>query len=355
MMTPLERRDVSPILLQTDSPFFRLCYDVRAIIYEHMVLPPLSSGEEYHGFVLSCRLACVEAKEAAARALSKSFANDLRLVERRAADRRIRRSQMFPEHFTLLELPPIPSAVSFEQLRNMTFSLEFSHQIVTHRDLKHFSLTTHLVDDLSAIATPNFRRVTLIIRRELRDDPDPDVADCDLFIRNMELAVLRFATNIKTKYVIPERRESGFWGGSSQDSINTDRVVLAWDFRTAHGTREDVQLRGWRYTAAHPGCPRMTSSITASQQMGLKIGDKSTYHLPDSVCDPDIPQYYYVHTSDRMVGEVGIMDLYRWRLSELLELYFRLEFYNGTKPSRRARNCTSEGIGKPLVDDATGM
>jgi hypothetical protein len=89
IMALAKRRDVSPILIQADSAFFRLCYDVHVIIYEHMNLPPFSSEDECRGFVLSCHLACFEAKEAAATALSKSFANDLRLVERRAADQRI--------------------------------------------------------------------------------------------------------------------------------------------------------------------------------------------------------------------------------------------------------------------------
>jgi hypothetical protein len=135
----------------------------------------------------------------------------------------------------------------------------------------------------------------------------------------MEQALLYFAIRLRVRE-IPDDKESVLWGGMTQDFINTDRVVLAWDFRTAHRTNEDVKLGGWRYTLARMRPPRIASSITASQQNSLSIEAESTNRLQDSVCDPDIPQYSYVHTSDHMVGEMEITHLCRWPFSELVDL-----------------------------------
>jgi hypothetical protein len=263
---------------------------------------------------------------------------------------------MSPEHFTLLELPRIPPRVSFEQLRNMTFSLQFSHELVTAPNLKHFSPIEHLVDDLSATTTPNFRKITLLVHRGPGDDLCQNVASCEMFIRSMEQALLYFAMKVRAREIpgtreMPQDKESVLWGGMTQESINTGRVVLAWDFRTAHGKKEDVKLRGWRYTVARTTLLRIASSITASQQKALDIEAESTDCLPDPACNSDVPQCYYVHTSDRVVGEVGVTNIYRWPLRELSELFLSMKFYYGSRPLHRARYCSSDGTGKTVVDD----
>jgi hypothetical protein len=60
----------SKYLVQTESTFFgKLHYNIRTIIYNIMDLPPRSNGNQYQGFILSCKQANLEAAEVPARQL----------------------------------------------------------------------------------------------------------------------------------------------------------------------------------------------------------------------------------------------------------------------------------------------
>ncbi|KAF2002091.1 hypothetical protein P154DRAFT_562217 [Amniculicola lignicola CBS 123094] len=194
--------------LRSTSFFEHLHFDVRALIYDCMDLPPIS--HDYVGFILASRQAKKEAHEAVTRAL-RQYMNGFK-----------RRYELFEKHS--IAISGITPNNSFTQLC----------EIAIQGPLIMFDNANFYVHRFERYLFPKpFRKITLICSGEQYHPLDAGkerIVQLESFATRMTNTMKNFIDQINVR------------------DIKTKSIILAWDLRGGEGgPAVPIQMRGKRY------------------------------------------------------------------------------------------------------------
>ncbi|KAF2649747.1 hypothetical protein K491DRAFT_683578 [Lophiostoma macrostomum CBS 122681] len=258
---------------QVQSWFFgRLCYDVRAIVYEYMNdLPPLSPGGDYKGFILSCRLAKQEIEDVSCSRVEQ-YLQFFRAMVKEALGCRIK-------------VTALPRPSTLEDLGYISFLFPYPFNTESKK-VYNAALWTTVYPTL----TKSFKKVNINFALQAGTQLDPVVAgrELDLFLckdlirRRYEnialgfdsfthgnpLVLLDYHTARKEAVAMSERAVHK-WGyaGDLQKPIGVKDISFSWDFRPLDEQDADITLHG---TCYHTGSIKafMYEARDVSNQVG---------------------------------------------------------------------------------------
>ncbi|KAF2649743.1 hypothetical protein K491DRAFT_171692 [Lophiostoma macrostomum CBS 122681] len=237
MSSALDHLRSHSMSIEPNGTFFtKLNYDVRTIIYDHMILPPIGDGKNYKGFLLSCRQAYLEAEEFA----PKMVESELQRFKTRVA----------AETGVPVQLPHIPRNCGFANLQTVSISFSYPDmgmsddlEVVQDRARK---TTGCLLDLMSS----HFKKINIIFHGGNRPPNFTNALEHRKFNWHLRLLTWDLQETIQSC-----RWFSNFLSfnslrrvdGRPPAPVNTSQLVLSWDFRESGRLAQDTTLNGSRY------------------------------------------------------------------------------------------------------------
>ncbi|KAF2109390.1 hypothetical protein BDV96DRAFT_604727 [Lophiotrema nucula] len=269
------------------SPFFtKLNYDVRCVIYDYLEYPPISSGRETVGIILSCHQAFAETSEAVARQFSARLKYLSGLWE-----------ECYGHELRLFK--EIDLHGGFSKLKELTlrFSTDDLKKLCSCKVATSLSFTMLLSMWLD--------KVTLYICADAAEFAG--VGNWHADDAAHDLNIPRFLRCVGT--LIEQQSSRNTQGNVNMrqaDKCNTKIIAMAWNYlHNDSDTRPPPRKltgRVWKYSTAY---------LNRRREKDMYIAPRSADHHP---------QRYEVKGRNDRVGEAGLRCETRWNFESDVEM-----------------------------------
>jgi hypothetical protein len=321
------------------KPFFDLPYETRHIIYENIecdALPPLSTGKEYTGFILSCKQA-KEDMELIATWRLQAFLKKLKpLYEARTKG--YRRRKKYP-----LGIPDIPKNSTFTQLRCITVTLPYFACSGT-RDWPHDDDDYGIEDPITNLQ-PLFARYFDTVHIHLQGNSIPcDIKGYPSVILHQEMIGLADQIAFANKGV----KDTGYGIGLEADQLDGGKDGPR-DSTVYNSQQADNARKAFGRIHTKRICFSWDSGDFGSSPLTGKavrlVNESEHFEKGVSLHRRGYHHYYYMQAHDHGVGEMGIWSDTRWAADGRRVPYC----YIPTSLGVVGRLCMSSGFGEELL------